>query len=132
MAELKHTEDSSASGICKNCNNHIREKLVELIDESGACFNCFPCEDYEKEEKYKIADHLIAHGVTVQEWIPVTERLPENSGKYLVAGRQFREQKYQVWICEFLSLGLFRGWSNHARNPIVEMWMPLPQPPKGE
>lgn len=57
--------------------DNIREKLYSLIDESGACFNCFPCGDYDKEEKYKIADHLIANGVTIQEWIPVTERLPE-------------------------------------------------------
>lgn len=45
----------------------IREKLVALIDESSACFTCFPCGDYDKEEKYKIADHLLANGVTVQE-----------------------------------------------------------------
>lgn len=46
----------------------IREKLYSLIDESGACFNCFPCEDYEKEEKYKIVDHLIANNVKVQKY----------------------------------------------------------------
>jgi hypothetical protein len=61
----------------------IREKLVELIDESGACFTCFPCGDYDKEEKYKIADHLIANGVTVQKhgrWVSLTECA--NAGVY--------------------------------------------------
>ena len=28
-------------------------------------------------ENKKIADYLIAHGVTVQEWISVNDRLPE-------------------------------------------------------
>ena len=56
----------------------VREKLVELIEESGACFDCFPVLGYEKNQIEKIASHLIAHGVTVQEWISVDERLPEN------------------------------------------------------
>lgn len=30
------------------------------------------------------ADYMLDHGVTVQEWISVTERLPEDSGYYLV------------------------------------------------
>ena len=44
----------------------VREKLVELIEQSGACFECFPVGDYEQKQIEKIANHLIAHGVTVQ------------------------------------------------------------------
>lgn len=86
-----------------------------------------------------IADHLLANGVTfakdtnvTTKWIPVTERLPEMPGKYLVTGRSFRDRIPQVWICECISFGSVIGWSNHALNPIVEAWMPLPQPPKEE
>ena len=46
----------------------VREKLVELLDiiiQPG------------QKTLGDIADHLIANGVTVQEWISVTERLPE-------------------------------------------------------
>lgn len=53
----------------------LREKLVQLIAQAA------------KENKSlvgELADHLIDHGVTVQEWIPVTERLPEKSGQYIV------------------------------------------------
>ena len=48
----------------------VREKLVELlqVDLSGS-------DGYEPE---LIADYMLDHGVTVQEWIPVDERLPEN------------------------------------------------------
>ena len=45
----------------------VREKLVELIQESGACFDCFPVSGYEKNQIEKIASHLIGNGVTVQE-----------------------------------------------------------------
>ena len=54
----------------------VREKLVELIEQSGACFECFPVGDYEQEQIEKIANHLIAHGVTVQK-----------HGRWLLDGR---------------------------------------------
>ena len=41
-----------------------REKLIELIIKSGACFTRFPVGDCDKEEAETIADHLIANGVT--------------------------------------------------------------------
>ena len=52
----------------------VREKLVELLDDmqrSGIGYFGSAIENK------KITDYLIKHGVTVQEWIPVTERLPE-------------------------------------------------------
>ena len=54
----------------------IKEKLVELLDDSTVIF---PPDDTVE----RLVDHLIANGVTIQEWIPVEERLPEK-GKYLV------------------------------------------------
>ena len=46
----------------------VMEKLVELIEQSGACFDCFPVVGYEKDEIEKIASHLIANSVTIQKW----------------------------------------------------------------
>ncbi len=63
-------------------------------------------------------------------WISVKDRLPDVTGKYLVTGRTFRERIPQIWICEFIEIGSIGGWSNRATNPIVEAWMPLPEPPK--
>ena len=53
----------------------VREKLVELIND------CRAMEGYGLDLVERQADHLIEHGVTVQEWIPVTERLPGREGK---------------------------------------------------
>ena len=48
---------------------NVKEKLVELIESARY---------WGSNTSEEIADHLIANGVTVQEWIPVDERLPEN------------------------------------------------------
>lgn len=55
-------------------------------------------------------------------WIPISERLPESSGYYLVSGGK------KIWICELLNIMGVKGWSNDAKNPIVEAWQPLPEP----
>ena len=116
-----------------------RGKLVELlqVDLSGS-------DGYEPE---LIADYLIANGVTVQEWIPVTERLPEEDGDYLVFKRfagnawsdvvSFAKDGRKVGECAF-----GEKWQNvwyyydsewgYIRTDAVTNWMPLPQPPKGE
>ena len=45
----------------------VREKLVELLRDV----------QYLGGLEEKIADHLIAHSVTVQEWMSVDDGLPE-------------------------------------------------------
>ena len=47
----------------------VREKLVELIRKGARGHTFMPTET--------IANYLVENGVTVQEWISVTERLPE-------------------------------------------------------
>ena len=60
----------------------VRENLVELL-KTNACpspFMCDPtCKYYGFGDCFpdRFADYLIAHGVTVQEWISVDDRLPE-------------------------------------------------------
>ena len=62
----------------------VREKLVELLREApynifgNKLGNCYFDSCLEL-----IADHLITNGVTVQEWISVKDRLPEESGLYI-------------------------------------------------
>ena len=76
----------------------VREKLVELLSEK--CMETckqrkgYVCSVEEcKRSKEKCcgfyADHLIANGVTVQEWISVKDRLPEKDGSYLVVSNYF-------------------------------------------
>ena len=80
----------------------------------------------------EITQDILGAGYRKQSgWISVEERLPEESGEYLVFGRTFGNKKPQIWICECISIGSVMGWCNSAKNPIVEAWMPLPEAPKG-
>ena len=113
----------------------VREKLVELIFDSL-------CRHVDKSCKLaeNIADDLIANGVTVQEWIPVDDRLPENDENDWVLAQvvedngfmhipkvmEYRQQRND-WFEETY------GWlSEHNGLFSVTHWMPLPNPPKGE
>ena len=51
----------------------IKKKLVELLDNAIIDSD----DNYGIPNTTQVADHLIAHGVTVQEWISVKDRLPE-------------------------------------------------------
>ena len=99
----------------------VREKLVEIIQNSvGGC---------ARHWAEVIADGLIAHGVTVQEWVSVDDRLPENIANRVLV------------VCE-RSNGVFYAhyekpfWINlETDKPFISTvthWMPIPEPPKGE
>ena len=110
----------------------VREKLVEIIQNSvGGC---------ARHWAEVIADGLIANGVTVQEWISVDDRLPDNKEYDWVLAQvvedngfmhiptvmEYRQSKND-WFEETY------GWlSDHNGAFTVTHWMPLPEPPKGE
>lgn len=113
-----------------------REKLLDLIVSAKR-------DDPETGSFTEwLTDYLFSHGVTIQKWIPVTERLPtpvskrnhyrgkcwtsetvlcvcvQNSGKRMVKeGR-----------CEFY--GDTPVWRIPGNIDSVTHWMPLPEPPK--
>ena len=112
-----------------------KEKLVELLSVD-CCPNdgCDFCAyvDFEGCRPHFLADHLIANGVTVQEWIPVTERMPEIGQKCLIANREIVVRGWLrpdgVWKTGVSSDEI---WSKFSLHPPTH-WMPLPEPPKGE
>ena len=106
----------------------VREKLVDLIidakrtDPETGSFTEY------------LADYLISNAVTVQEWIPVEDRLPEYSNDgfadaVLVTDGFVQHMAYFVG-------GEWRfAESGEIKEPMwyrITHWMPLPQPPKGE
>lgn len=110
-----------------------REKLIALIQASVD-----GCDTYWAE---RITDHLIANGVVVREWIPVTERLPElipcNAGtaysEAVIVWTDGRKAMIAVWDgIDFLCAADY--WEAWGEN--ITHWMPLPEPPadmrKGE
>ena len=117
----------------------VREKLAELL--RAAIHNDLNA--FSKTEE--IADHLIANGVTVQEWISVKDRLPEND-----YGKHWKERKHYLVRLEPSGLMCVAhygykeyGWWIDGHDCVlsatnfkeVTHWMELnnlPQPPKGE
>ena len=123
----------------------VREKLVELIKDGirkGLRAKGDDRLDYSFED---VADHLIRNGVTVQEWIPVTERLPERDKEVLLivhgwkdrlyyTGCLHRQEAERSWLTGIESKASdWKIWGfSYLREPIVTHWMPLPENPKGE
>ena len=127
----------------------VREKLVELIrcadyhprvgaaKTIGSMFTTEFIED--------IVSHLIANGVTVQEWISVDDRLPSDEqdvlviahgwgGRLVYVGSHKRVEAQKSWLTGITNKSsewLLWGWS-YLKEPMVTHWMPLPKPPEGE
>lgn len=99
----------------------VREKLVELLDS-------FVYDDWFSNNY--IAEKLIANGVTVQEWISVKDRLPEEKVNCIVHYKHAycdNDDYWAIGICFYdgdkFQIGLAYK---------VTHWQYLPQPPKGE
>ena len=106
----------------------MRKRLMELIAESAIKGDYTYIPD--------VVDHLLANGVTINEWISVEERLPEHCGMpiLMVAVNPYDQIRvvkgftdYQCPITFHTNEreydGVWGAWD-------VTHWMPLPEPPK--
>ena len=86
--------------------------------------------EYDDDDVAEIAEYLIDNGVTVQRWIPVTERLPDESGNYLTY------DEYAYGYVEVLHYSArheaFNAHDDTSNDHEMRCthWMPLPEPPK--
>ena len=103
----------------------VREKLVELIidakrtDPETGSFTEY------------LADHLIANGVTVQEWISVYDRLPEAGGYVVCIAKRNPFSRFMPMVARIEKNGWVDPMTEQYISEVTH-WMPLPQPPKGE
>ena len=95
----------------------VRGKLVELLKTSPTRNGYTDIED--------IADHLIANGVTVQEWISVKDRMPE-AGEYVVCiAKRNPFSRFMPMVARIEK----NGWVNPMTEQYISEvtnWMPLP------
>lgn len=106
----------------------VREKLVELLTKYFGIDTA-----YYGIEASHLADHLIANGVTVQEWISVNDRLPRNYTPVLAYIPSLAQTMQQtVHECHIGADGEWHSSTAPAYREGVTHWMPMPQPPKGE
>ena len=113
---------------------NTREKLIELIASKVCDTYSEACEEWLPHDCGKcyanschiaeIADHLIANGVTIQKWIPVTERMPTDDDA---------DQNGAIIANHYLFGVRVVCLDNIEKRPAhYTHWMPLPEPPKGE
>ena len=111
----------------------VREKVIEILRKP-----IFPHELVDPIEA--VADYLLDNGVTVQEWISVKDRLPDNKEHDWVLAQVVEDNGY-MHIPKVMEYRQLRndwfeetyGWlSEHNGLFSVTHWMPLPNPPKGE
>lgn len=112
----------------------VREKLVELLNgiiDGGFKWHSYNYESGDQLNNGEIASHLIDNGVTVQEWVSVTERLPEETGRYLTANKRL-DDKIDVFDLWFDGGFWYVDEEDDVFDFEVTHWMPMPNPPKGE
>ena len=100
----------------------VREKLIDLLTGHSI--------DTQQDVEY-VADHLIANGVTVQEWISVKDRLPEAGGYVVCIAKRNPFSRFMPMVARIEK----NGWVNPITGQYISEvthWMPIPQPPKGE
>ena len=111
----------------------MREKLIEILGQADDCNAkfCENCEFIDKVEgcvrrqKEILADVLIDNGVTIQKWIPVSERLPEHGAKVLCATMfdmrvMHWNESAELWVDDEAA---------HAKR-FVKRWLLIPEDPK--
>ena len=102
----------------------VRGKLVELFyDNNVRC-------DQKIEGLADDVMGIISNVVTVQEWISVKDRLPEEKVNCIVHYKHAycdNDDYWAIGIC-------FYDGEKFQINPAYKVthWMPIPQPPKGE
>lgn len=106
-------ESRKEKSICPNCIHHN----LCIAENNQPCFECNRFID--------------ANGVTVQEWISVTERLPEKNDQWVlclcVSGAiEVLKFDYTMWNWDAQYPGRC-----YMENYVTH-WMPLPELPKGE
>ena len=105
----------------------VKEKLVELLDDMQRSGTGYFGSAIENK---KIADYLITHGVTMQEWIQVDEMLLEEKVNCIVYYKHAycdNDDYWAIGICFYDGEKFQMDWSYKVTH-----WMPLPKPPKGE
>lgn len=128
-----------------------REKLIELLSlyfdigdsyaynltrvKSAFSVGTMTLDDFEEfddDTVSDIADHLLAHGVTVQRWIPVSERLPEPKLNVLVYGVAGDGEQIPS-VHSGYTRGIDEGWFTWEDSKLISNvthWLPLPKAPE--
>ena len=100
----------------------VREKLVEIVKK--AAYSSLPSntEDFHLN---MFVTNLLSHGVTVQEWIPVDDELPEVGGYVVCIAKRNPFSRFMPMVARIEK----NGWVNPMTEQYISEvthWMPMP------
>ena len=113
----------------------VRKKMVELLRNSPHLdtIKGYKGSDCTFEQS---ADWLIRNGVTVQEWVSVKDKLPEEDGQYLIFTTQYFTPDHidEIDHKDGIEIsGYCKRYGFLSKNGIhAKYWRDIPHPPKGE
>ena len=107
----------------------VKEKLVELLRNAKSAMKSenLSC---DIARNMFVVDFMMANGVTVQEWISVDDRLPEEKVNCIVHYKHAYCNNDGYWAIGFCFYDGEKFQLDQAYK--VTHWMPTPQPPKGD
>ena len=121
-AESNYQETLDCLSEAADAIEHMQKTILRLENELGIY------DDLPMVDQFMV----LSKTEKTTQWIPVTERLPETPGEYMVAYHPC----YWDRVHDEIKVGLdsFRGKTSWAKKKYqrVTHWMPLPEPPKEE
>lgn len=132
--------------VTRHQHNGLKGELIRLLGQLpcdgpdpqlGGCPDrrhgiCREVEKLDYCAVQALAEHLIAFGVTIQKWIPVTERLPERDGQYL-CNYHFGTHRDMTFtrVLDYYATDKTPHFQHTLGDSAMNVthWMPLPQPP---
>ena len=99
----------------------------EALENLKGLLECSYVDRFEDEENEALR---VAIKALEQEpkWIPISERLPEKSGYYLISTHHITGPVYRNTYVDDVSV----EWFYEKFSPAVTAWMPAPEPYKVE
>ena len=110
-------------------NEEIKDKLYRML--SDVVNGSFPIRNNTQRGKYREAVKEAIEVLDQTKWIPVSERLPEENGRYLtyIENPYYNSLSY-IMICDYIQ----STWcpDDETASNYVTYWMPLPAKPYKE
>lgn len=97
-------------------------QLILMFDSNGAVQHQVDCKVTRLAER--LTEHEIRNATQPHRWISVTEKLPEENGKYLVC-----TERGHVYQTKFYNYPESTGghWGQKDKGRSITHWMPLPE-----